>query len=516
MKTRRRLLVPRDSRFSTLRLGAALVVLFVAPAAAAPGPGGPGGKGKRDTTPPVVQIASLPAPSAATLVVSGSASDNVSVASVEVAVDGGPYAPAVGTGSWSFTVEMGALAAGTHTITALASDAAGNRSTAMAAFAVSAPVDTTPPVPAFSVPGPGANLAGTVVVSGSAVDNVAVSKVELSIDGGAYRDVQGGASWSTSLDTSLYPSGSHTLHARATDTSGNVGIASLSVSLANNAAPSISFTVPTSGAAVSGVVAVSGVAADDASVAKVEVGVDGGIFRPAQGTTAWTYSLDSSALTNGSHVLTARATDGAGRTATSTISVSVSNLAAPGSAQRMITPEGVTIIVDADVTGWTPQAVYDILKPNASQLNLLGPTLTVQVQTATFSSTASGVSGSPTNGYYNFQAKIALDARPDRVFSSRPDKVIAHEYGHAWTMYHLYLSQRGAWSRYLAARGLSSDPRVESTYTWSKAEMIADDYRLLFGTQKAQDQAAYLNPDIPDPRTVPGLKDFFVNVWSAP
>jgi hypothetical protein len=45
--------------------------------------------------------------------------------------------------------------------------------------------------------------------------------------------------------------------------------------------------------------------------------------------------------------------------------------------------------------------------------------------------------------------------------------------------------------------------------------MIADDYRLLFGTAAAQDELSYLNPDVPDPRSVGGLKDFFVNVWGS-
>ena len=50
---------------------------------------------------------------------------------------------------------------------------------------------------------------------------------------------------------------------------------------------------------------------------------------------------------------------------------------------------------------------------------------------------------------------------------------------------------------------------------WSRNEMIADDYRLLFGTAAAQSEMGYVNPDVPDPRNVPGLKDFFVSVWGA-
>jgi hypothetical protein len=78
------------------------------------------------------------------------------------------------------------------------------------------------------------------------------------------------------------------------------------------------------------------------------------------------------------------------------------------------------------------------------------------------------------------------------------------------------MTQNGDWTKYLQARGLAGDTRVDSTYNWNKSEMIADDYRMLFGTVTAQNQLGYINPDVPDPRTVAGLKDFFVNSWAKP
>jgi hypothetical protein len=240
---------------------------------------------------------------------------------------------------------------------------------------------------------------------------------------------------------------------------------------------------------VSGSVAVSGTAADDVSLAKVELSVDGGSYQPAQGTSSWASTVDSTKLANGSHTLTARATDGAGKTSTASITVSVSNSSSSGGGSQLVTPEGVKIEVASDVTGWTAQQVYDILKPNAYELDKVGPDLTIKVQTQYASGTTSGASQSG-GVYQNFTATIYLDARSGKTFPDRPEDVIAHEYGHAWTYYHLYLSRGGDWTSYLTARGILGDPRVNSTYNWSTNEMIADDYRLLFGTQKAQDQAA--------------------------
>ena len=111
-----------------------------------------------------------------------------------------------------------------------------------------------------------------------------------------------------------------------------------------------------------------------------------------------------------------------------------------------------------------------------------------------------------------------------RAFTVQPDAQLAHEYGHAWTLYHLYLDRQLDWSSYLGTRWsaadgsttLATDQRLETSYVWAKAEIIADDYRLLFGSALAVSQRnAHMNPDIPDPRNVPGLGDFLRTRWAA-
>ena len=183
-------------------------------------------------------------------------------------------------------------------------------------------------------------------------------------------------------------------------------------------------------------------------------------------------------------------------------------------ALQLVTPEGATIQVYSGVSGWTAQQVYDLLKPNAYQLALVGPRLTIKVQTtyATFTTTSAGTSGGL---YTTFNATMYLNASPSSLLLTRPDATIAHEYGAVWSMYHLYLTEQGSWTPWLQARGLLGDPRLDSSDVWSKGEMIADDYRMLFGTQAAQDEMSYENPDVPDSRAVSGLRDFFLNVWGA-
>jgi hypothetical protein len=277
--------------------------------------------------------------------------------------------------------------------------------------------------------------------------------------------------------------------------------------------PSVWISQPKSGATVEGIVTAAGTAADAGGLATVDVSLDGGPFRAATGTASWTVSMDTTSLKPGTHTLTARASDVAGNRSTVSATVTIATSTAGGS--RLVTPEGATIEVAADVQGWTAQEVYEILRPNAYQLSLIGPALTVMVQTAYASQTAS--SASESNGVYsNFRSIIYLRANGASNFDFRPDQIIAHEYGHAWTSYHLYVTQRNDWTKYLQARGLLGDSRLDSTYNWSRGEMIADDYRLLFGTPTAQQQAGYINTAVVDPRTVPGLRDWFINTWAKP
>jgi hypothetical protein len=96
------------------------------------------------------------------------------------------------------------------------------------------------------------------------------------------------------------------------------------------------------------------------------------------------------------------------------------------------------------------------------------------------------------------------------------EAALAHEYGHAWSRYYAYMVQQDSkMTAYLVARGLAGDPRVNSSYAWSTDEMIAEDYRELFGTAEAQ-KDSQINQDIPLAKDVPGLKDFLANTFTKP
>ena len=391
-----------------------------------------------------------------------------------------------------------------------------------------ATVDSTAPGVAISSPAAGATVSGTVSVSGSSSDASGVAAVDVSVDGGAWQRAAGTTSWSWGWSTAGVANGSHTLTARATDTRGNAASRTTTVTLSNTVAdtttPSVTFTSPTSGATVSGTTPVTGTASDDRGLAKVDVSVDNAGWYAVSGTSSWSWSWTTTSVSNGSHVLQVRATDTSGNVSTSSRSVSVSNTTsttttpAPDTQGSWTSPEGARINVNS-AGSWTVRQIYSLLKANALDLDRIGPSLTVNVQDsqASYTTTSAGM----TSGRYTtYVATIWLQGTSS-TFASGPDNVLAHEYGHAWSQYMYYVVHQGSWGSYLSGRWttadgsqrLATDSRTNSSYTWTVNEIVADDYRMLFGSSLAVSQRAHLNTTIPDPRNVTGLRDYLAGAF---
>lgn len=96
------------------------------------------------------------------------------------------------------------------------------------------------------------------------------------------------------------------------------------------------------------------------------------------------------------------------------------------------------------------------------------------------------------------------------------DATMFHEYGHAWSMYYATIVQGDPnLTGYLQARGLANDSRVDSTYVWQRQEMIAEDFRQLFGTPNAAARAQ-ANTDTPPAGSVSGLRDYLWTTFKTP
>src|SRR5204863_212701 len=131
-----------------------------------------------DTTAPTVSITSPTsgATVSGTVTVSASASDNVGVVGVQFQLDGANLGAEDTTAPYSVSWNTATASIGTHTLRAVARDAANNTSTS-ASISVTVS-DTTAPTVSVTSPSSGATVSGTVTVSASASDNVGVAGVQ--------------------------------------------------------------------------------------------------------------------------------------------------------------------------------------------------------------------------------------------------------------------------------------------------------------------------------------------------
>jgi hypothetical protein len=294
-----------------------------------------------------------------------------------------------------------------------------------------------------------------------------------------------------------------------------------SAGVRDRTAPRVSIVTPAGGATTQGTLEVTGTATDNVRVKRVSVRIDDGSYLPADGTTSWSTAFDSASYVDGVHTVKVKAVDTKGNVRRKSVDVVFDNgVVSDGSQQSTspgpsttTTPEGTQIDVDS-AGPWTATQVAEMLQANGLD-STVGPRLSVRVQDAYASQLTSGYTKSGST-YTSFTATMYLKG-VNSGFASQPDSTIAHEYGHAWSLYHLYMSQNGDWSSYLEARGLAGNAKLDTSYSWSRNEIIADDFRLLFGTDEAISQRPqHLNSEIPDPRNVPGLKTFLANVWASP
>ena len=115
-------------------------------------------------------------------------------------------------------------------------------------------VDGTAPTVSMTAPAGGATVVGSVTVTASAADNVAVVGVQFKLDGVNLGAEDTTAPYSVSWDTLAGANGSHTLSAVARDAAGNTTTAANVTVTVNNdlTAPAVSVSAPADGATVSG------------------------------------------------------------------------------------------------------------------------------------------------------------------------------------------------------------------------------------------------------------------------
>jgi hypothetical protein len=196
--------------------------------------------GAPDTTLPTVSM-TAPASNATVggtgVTVSATAADNVAVAGVQFTLDGANLGAEDTTSPYSIVWNSTAATDGTHSLTAVARDSAGNTATATAVSVTVSNADTTPPTVAMTAPANGATVSGSAVtVSASASDNVAVVGVQFLLDGVAIGSEVTASPYTMTWNSTGTSNTTHTLAARARDAKNNsTTSAAISVTVSNTA-----------------------------------------------------------------------------------------------------------------------------------------------------------------------------------------------------------------------------------------------------------------------------------------
>ncbi len=299
----------------------------------------PGGGTVADTTHPTISIgseilASDTGSSATDFIthdghgtISGTASDNVAVAGVEI-FDGTTAigAATLSGSSWSFDF---ALSEGAHTLRAVATDTSGNTGSATSATTVT--VDTAAPDAPLGVAD--AAIAGGFV---NAANDTAAQALTGTAEAGATVSVYDGTAllgtvtagsdgaWSYALGA--LADGSHSLTATATDVAGNTGAASSALAfIVDTAAPGVPEQLSNSSVTIANVVNLAHDTADQSLTGSAEPGSTVTVYdgqtelgtAPVGQDGSWSYTLGT--LSDGAHPLIVYATDAAGNTGASTM-----------------------------------------------------------------------------------------------------------------------------------------------------------------------------------------------------
>jgi hypothetical protein len=323
----------------------------------------------------------------------GIATYGVNRPDVCAAYPGRPGCPNVG---FAFEWNTAGLSSGTHTVTVSATDTDATPDTGAAN--VSVIITAVPPSVHVDLPAAGSVLSGSALVAGWAVDNAsavgtAIGSVQVLVDGrpvgiatygvnrpdvcAAYPGRPGcpNVGFTYQWNTAGFTPGAHTVTVSATDTDAtpDTGVANVSVTI-TAAPPSVHIDLPAAGPVLSGSVMVAGWAVDNTSavgtaISSVQVLVDGqpvgnatyGVSRPDVCTAypgrpgcpyvGFTYALDTSGLSPGSHSLTVSATDGGmpPESGNSTVTIQV---IVPPDVHIDMPANGTTVSGIVTVAGW--------------------------------------------------------------------------------------------------------------------------------------------------------------------
>jgi hypothetical protein len=242
---------------------------------------------------------------------------------------------------WNCSIDTTKYSNGTHSLRAVAYDSRGASRSHTVSFTVRNGTTTPTPPPtsgaptiSFTAPAVGGTLSGNVqgppncVVTGSNIARVMfyLNDTWTNTDGNLSNGL---GCW---IDTTKFKDGSYTVKAVAYNSAGQTATATRAIQIKNGTssggtggAPTVAITSPAAGATISGDLNCAASASDTGgSIARVDFLIDNKNVASDSGAP-YTCAVNTASLTNGSHNLTAIATDNSGLKSSVTRSFNVQN-----------------------------------------------------------------------------------------------------------------------------------------------------------------------------------------------
>jgi hypothetical protein len=258
---------------------------------------------------------------------SGMATTNPLDGTAENIADGTTTANNVTSGSAPTTVTP-PVSNGSHTLTAVARDAAGNTATSAGVTVTVSNGDTTPPVisgvAAVSITSAGATITWTTNEASDSQVNYGLTTAY----GSTSPLIGTNVTAHSVILGALAANATYHFRVRSEDAAGNLALSGdfVFTTLGGDVTvPVVSITAPAAGATVSGTINFSATASDNVGVTGVEFKRGGVNIAPEDTTAPYTVAWDTRLAAQGVHTLTAVAWDAAGNSATATRTVTVAN-----------------------------------------------------------------------------------------------------------------------------------------------------------------------------------------------
>jgi hypothetical protein len=177
--------------------------------------------------------------------------------------------------------------------------------------------DKTPPAVSISGPANSATVSGTVQVTGTATDNVGVTSIHFSVDGKLVA-TSASSPFVFSWNTASYTNASHTITVSASDAAGNVGTASISVTVSNisngTSTLAVSIGSPVSGATIAAStnnVTITASVADSLAITQVAFYIDN-TLKCTDTTASYNCTWNTKKSDVGNHTIKVTAWDSSG------------------------------------------------------------------------------------------------------------------------------------------------------------------------------------------------------------